>query len=158
MVQLSHLYMTTGKTTAFTIWIFVGKVMLMARLFSMLFSFPSKEQASFNWWMAAFIVQSGSGAQEKKICHCFCFSPIYFPWSDGTGCHDLSFLNVEFQASFWLSSFTLIKRLFCSFSLSAIRVVSSTYLRLLVFLLEISWLQLVIYPTRHFTWCTLHIS
>ena len=122
MVQLSHLYMTTGKTTAFTIWIFVGKVMLMARLFSMLFSFPSKEQVSFNWWMAAFIVQSGSGAQEKKICHCFCFSPIYFPWSDGTGFYDLSFLNVEFQASFWLSSFTLIKRLFCSFSLSAIRV------------------------------------
>ena len=22
--------------------------------------------------------------------------PIYLPWSDGTGCHDLSFLNVEF--------------------------------------------------------------
>ena len=27
MVQLSHLYMTTGKTTALTMWIFVGKVM-----------------------------------------------------------------------------------------------------------------------------------
>ena len=25
MVQLSHLYMITGKTTALTIWIFVGK-------------------------------------------------------------------------------------------------------------------------------------
>ena len=24
--------------------------------------------------------------------HCF---PIYFPWSNGTGCHDLRFLNVE---------------------------------------------------------------
>ena len=23
-------------------------------------------------------------------------SPIYLPWSDGTGCHDLHFLNVEF--------------------------------------------------------------
>ena len=27
MVQLSHLYMTTGKTIALTIWTFVGKVM-----------------------------------------------------------------------------------------------------------------------------------
>ena len=27
MVQLSHLYMTTGKTVALTIWAFVGKVM-----------------------------------------------------------------------------------------------------------------------------------
>ena len=27
MVQVSHLYMTTGKTIALTIWIFVGKVM-----------------------------------------------------------------------------------------------------------------------------------
>ena len=35
------------------------------------------------------------------------------------------------------SSFTLIKRLFSSSSLSAIRVVSSAYLRLLIFLLEI---------------------
>ena len=37
MVQLSHLYMTTGKTIAFTIWIFVGKVMSL--LFNMLFRF-----------------------------------------------------------------------------------------------------------------------
>ena len=39
-------------------------------------------------------------------------------------------MNVEFSASF----FTLIKRFFSSSSLSAIRVVSSTYLRLLMFL------------------------
>ena len=35
------------------------------------------------------------GAEENKICHCFHFSPIYLPWSDGTRCHALSFLNVE---------------------------------------------------------------
>ena len=34
MVQLSHLYMTTGKTIALTIWTFVGKVMSL--LFNML--------------------------------------------------------------------------------------------------------------------------
>ena len=35
LVQLSHLYMTTGKTIALTIWTFVGK--MMSLLFNMLF-------------------------------------------------------------------------------------------------------------------------
>ena len=34
--------------------------------------------------------------QENTVCHCFHWSPIYLPWSDGTRCHDLSFLNIEF--------------------------------------------------------------
>ena len=60
------------------------------------------------------------------------------------------FWMLSFKPASSLSSFTLIKRLFRSSSLSAIRVVSSTYLRLLVFLLKISWLQLVIYqPAFH---------
>ena len=33
---------------------------------------------------------------QNKVCHCFHCFPIYLPWSDGTRCHDLSFLNVEF--------------------------------------------------------------
>ena len=44
---------------------------------------------------------------------------------------------LSFKATFSLSSFTFIKRLFSSSSLSAIRVVSSAYLRLLIFLPEI---------------------
>ena len=56
-----------------------------------------------------------------------------FLWSDGTECHDLSFLNVKFKTRFSLSSFTFIKRLFSSL-LSAIRVMSSAYLKLLIFL------------------------
>ena len=44
---------------------------------------------------------------------------------------------LSFKPYFSLSSFTLNKRLFSSYLLSAIRVVSSTYLRLLIFLLEI---------------------
>ena len=39
---------------------------------------------------------SDFGVQENKVCHCFHCFPIYLLWSDGTGCHDLSFLNVEF--------------------------------------------------------------
>ena len=44
------------------------------------------------------------------------------------------FFNVDFKPAFLLSSFTLIKRLFSSSSFSAIRVVSSIHLRLLIFL------------------------
>ena len=49
MVQLSHLYMTTGKTIALTVRTFVGKVMSLLLICCLGFhSFPSKEQASFN--------------------------------------------------------------------------------------------------------------
>ena len=55
----------------------------------------SKRQASYNF-MAAVTICSDFGAQENKVCHCFHCFPIDMPWSDGTGCHDLSFLNAEF--------------------------------------------------------------
>ena len=29
------------------------------------------------------------------VCHSFHCFPIYFPWRDGTRCHDLTFLNVD---------------------------------------------------------------
>ena len=84
--------------------------------------------------MAAVTFCSDFGAQENKVCHYFHCFPIYLPWSDGTGCHDLSFWMLICKPTFSLSSFTFIKRLFSSSSLSAIRVVSSAYLRLLIFL------------------------
>ena len=65
MVQISHPYMTTGKTIALTIWTFVGKVMSL--LFNMLFRFPSKKQVSSNF-MAAVTIYSDFGAQAEKIC------------------------------------------------------------------------------------------
>ena len=49
----------------------------------------------------------------------------------------LAFWMLSFKPTFSLSSFTLIRKLFSSSSLSAIRVVSSAYLRLLIFLLAI---------------------
>ena len=85
--------------------------------------------------MAAVTICSDFGAQKNRVCHSF---PIYLPWSDGTRCPDLYFLSVEFfKPALSLSSFTFIKRLFRSSLLSAIRMVSSAYLRLLIFLLEI---------------------
>ena len=81
--------------------------------------------------MATLTILSDFGAQENKICHYFLF---YLPWSDGTGCHDFSFWMLNFKPAFSLSSFTLIKKLFSSSSLSAIRILSSAYVRLLIFL------------------------
>ena len=133
MAQLSHPYMTTGKIIALTRWTFVGKVMSL--LFNVLsrLVITSKEQASFNF-MAAVTICSDFGSPQNKVCHCLHCFPIYLPWSDRTKCHDLSFLNVGIKPAFSLSSFTFIKRLFSS-SLYAIKVVSSAYLRLLIFLL-----------------------
>ena len=85
--------------------------------------------------MAAVTICSDFGAQENKVPHCFHRSPIYLPWGDGTRCHDPHFLKLSFKLVFSLSSFTFIKRLFSSSSLSVIRMVSSAYLRLLMFLL-----------------------
>ena len=71
MVQLSHPYMTTGKTIALTIWMFVGK--MMSLLFNMLSRFV-RVNKRLNF-MAAVTICSDTGAQENKICHCFHFSP-----------------------------------------------------------------------------------
>ena len=43
--------------------------------------------------MAAITICSDSGLPQNKVWHCFCCLPIYLPWSYGTRCHDLSFLN-----------------------------------------------------------------
>ena len=87
--------------------------------------------------MVAITICSDPGAPKNKVCHCFHCFPIYLPWSDGTGCHDLSFWMLSFKPTFSLSSFTFIKSLFSSSLLSPIRVVSSACLRLLIFLLAI---------------------
>ena len=87
--------------------------------------------------MATVATCSDFWSPQNKVCHCFHCFPICLPWSDGTGWHDLSFLNVEFKPAFSFFPFTFIKRLFNSSLLSAIRVVSSAYLRLLMFLLAI---------------------
>ena len=62
MVQLSHPYMTTGKTIALTRLSFVDKVMSL--LFNRLSSFSSKEQASFNF-MASVTICSDFRAEDN---------------------------------------------------------------------------------------------
>ena len=75
IVQLSHPYVTTGKTIALTRRTFVGKV--MSQLFNMLsrlvITFFSRSKG-LNF-MAAVTICNDFGAQENKS-HCF---PIYLP-------------------------------------------------------------------------------
>ena len=96
IVQLSHPYMTIGKTIALTRWTFVGKVMslLFNMLSRLIITFlPRSKHLLISWLQSPTAVILGP---QKIVCHCFhCFC-IYLPWSDGTRCHDLSFLNVEF--------------------------------------------------------------
>ena len=96
IVQLLHPYMTTGKTIVLTRWTFVGKVMslLFNMLSRLIIAFLLRNKCLLISWL-----QSSSAVileLPKIICHCFHCFPIYLPWSDGTGCHDLSSLNVEF--------------------------------------------------------------
>ena len=64
-------------------------------------------------------------------------SPLLFAMNWCDWCHDLSFLNVEFEARFFILLFHNNQEAYSSSSLSDIRVVSSAYLRLLVFLAAI---------------------
>ena len=87
--------------------------------------------------MAAVPICSDFGAKENKICHGFHCFLICLHEVLGPDAMILVFWMLSFKLTFSLSSSTFIKRLFSFSSLSAIRVVSSAYLRLLTFLLTI---------------------
>ena len=138
MVHLSHTYMTTGKTIAMTIWNFVNKVM------SLLFNMLSRLIIAFLPWSKHLLItwlQSPSAVilKPKEI------KPVTVSLFSPSICHEVMELDamifvfwmLSFKPAFSLSSFTFIKRPFSSSLLSAIRVVSSAYLRLLIFLLAI---------------------
>ena len=160
MVQLSHPYMTTGKTIALTRQAFVGKVISLFFFFNVLSRF-----------VIAFIprdkrllvsrLQSPSTVilEPKKIkpVTVWTFSPSICHQLIGLDAVILVFSMLNFKTAFLLSSYTFIKRLFSSSSISTIRVVSSTYLRLLIFLpaiLILAWAS----SSLNFAWRTLHRS
>ena len=158
IVQLSHPYMTTGKTTALTRRTFAGKVMslLFNRLSKLVITFLPRRKCLLISWL-----QSPSAVilEPRKIKSdtISTVSPSIFHEVMGPDAMILIFWMLSFKPTFSLSSFTFIKRLFSSSSLSAVRVVASAYLRLLVFLPAIL-IQLVLHPAQHFSWCTLHIN
>ena len=135
MVQLSHACMTTGKTIALTRQTFVGKVA------SLFFNMPSRLVIAFLPRSKSLLIswlQSPSAVilEPKKI------KSVTVSIVSPTICHEVMGLDamilllwiLSFMPAFSLSSFTFIRRLFSSSSLSAIRMVSSAYPRLLIFL------------------------
>ena len=89
MVQLSHLYMTTGKTIALTIWTFVGKVMSL--LFNMLSRFViafllRSKRLLLSWLQSPSVVM----LERKKIksVTVSTFSPGV-NWANGRNCNGL---------------------------------------------------------------------
>ena len=96
IAQLSHPYVTTANSIVLTRWTFVGKVisLLFNTLSRFVIAFLARRKHLLISWLQSPIC-SDFGAPKNKVWHCFHCFPIYFPWSDGTGCHDLRFLNVE---------------------------------------------------------------
>ena len=86
VVQLSHPYMTTGKTIALTRRTFVGKVMSL--LFNMLSRLvitflPRSKRLLISW------LQSPSAVTlepKNKVCHCFHCIERWYWWTYRQGC------------------------------------------------------------------------
>ena len=86
-VQLSHPYMTTGKTIASTRQTFVGKVMslLLNMLSRLVITFLPRSKCLLISWLQS----PSSGILEppkNKVWHRFHCFPIYFPWSHAQLC------------------------------------------------------------------------
>ena len=131
MVQLSHPYMTTGKTIALTRWTFVGKVMslLLNMLSRLVITFlPRSKRLLISWlqslsaviWEPPKIKSDTVSTVPPSISHEVM----------GPDAMIFVFWMLSFKPTFSLSYFTFIKRLFSSSSLSHIRVVSPAYVRL----------------------------
>ena len=135
-VQLSHPYVTTGKTKALTRWTFVGKVMslLFNMLSRLLIAFLiSSKRLLISWLQSPSAVILESPKIKSLIVSIV--SPSICHEVMGPDVMILVFWMLSFKPTFSLSSFTFRKRLFSSSLLSAVIVVSSAYLRLLIFLL-----------------------
>ena len=122
-VQLSHPYMTTGKTIALTRRTLVGKVMslVLNMLSRLVITFlPRSKHLLISWLYLPFVViletRKIKSVTVSVVSPFICHEVM---WPDAMM---LVFYMLNFKPTFSLSSFTFIKRLFTS-SLSAIRVV-----------------------------------
>ena len=132
VVLRSHPYVTTGKTIALIRWTLVGKVMplLFSMLSRLVITFLPRSKCLLISWL-----QSPSPViLEPPKINSFTVSPSIYHEVMGPNAMIFVFWMLSFKPTFSLSYFTFIKRLFISSLLSAIRVVSSAYLRWLIFL------------------------
>ena len=125
--------MTTGKTIALTRWNFVGKVMFLFfnMLSRLIITFLSRSKCLLISWLQSPSAVN-SEPQKIKSVSVSIVSPSICHEVMGPDATILVFWMLSFKSTFSLFSFTFIKRL-CSSSLSAIRVMSSAYLKLFIF-------------------------
>ena len=129
IVQLSHPYMTTGKTIALTRRNFVGKVMslLIHMLTSVVTPFRPRSKCLLISWLQSL----SAVVLEPKKRKSFTVSIVSLstcPEVKGLDAMTFIFRMLSCKPAFSLSSFTFINRLFSSSSPSVIMVVSSVYL------------------------------
>ena len=127
MIQLSHSYMTTGKTI-WTIWTFANKVVSL--LFNTLFVAAILPRSKCILRLQS--LSTGTLESKKmKSDTVSTFSPSIYHEVMGLDAVIFVFWMLSFKTAFSLSFFTFIRRLFSSSSRSANEVVSFAYLRLL---------------------------
>ena len=134
MVQLLAPHSTTGKIIVLTIWTFVSKVMSL--LFNTLSRFftaflPGRKCLLISWLQSLSTVILE--LKKMKSVTVSVVSPSICHEVMGLDAMIFIYWMLSFKPAFSLSSFTF-KRLFSSSLLSSIRMVSSAYLRLLIFL------------------------
>ena len=130
IVQLSHPYMTTGKTIALIRWTFFSKVMSL--LFNMLSRLVKAFLPRSKHLLVSRLQSPSAVILEPPKIKSATLSPSISHEVMGPNVMILVFWTLSFKPTFSLSFFTFIKRLFSASLLSAIRVVSSAYLRLLI--------------------------
>ena len=91
-VQLSQLYVTTGKTIALTLCAFVGRVMSL--LFNTLCRFVIAFLPRSNRLLISRLLSPSAVILEPKKRKSVTLSNPYLPCSNGARCHDLSFFNI----------------------------------------------------------------
>ena len=126
--------MTTGKTIALTRWTFLSKVMSMPfhMLSRLVTAFLPVSKHLFLLWLhspSAVILEP----RKMKSLTVSIVSPSICHEVTGLDCMIFVFWLLGFKPAISFSSFTFIKRPFSSSSLSAIKVMSSAYLRLFIF-------------------------
>ena len=158
MVQLSQLFMTTGKTIALTIWTFVGKVMSL--LFNMLSRFviaflPRSKHVLISWLQSHSVVILEPKEIEFVTASTF-FLLLAMKWWDQ--------MSWSYFFECWVLSQLLHSPLSPSSRGSFVPLnflPLEWYYKLIWncwYFSQQTWFQLMIYPPQHFPRCTLHIS
>ena len=150
IVQLSHPYMTTGKTIALIVWTFVGKVM------SLLFNMLSRFVINFHSESKSLLIYgcclsfSAVILEPKKVksVTVFIFAPAI--------CHEVLRM-LRFKPALSLSSFpssrgTSVPLCFLPLGWCHLHIWGYWHFSWQ------SWVQLVIHLAWYFAWCPMHRS